>query len=162
MKNSNIIISVIIVLCIAAGVTAYSITNPEGSIFSLPGYTPSDTSGSGDLNTGGDGANNGSADNNSGSTGGSSGSGGSSSSGGSGNGNPGGSNSGSGGSNVHIGMTSSQAQAIINSAVGEPGAHAGTATWNSGLNMWVAKIYDKDGNVVDSIGVDASKRTNRV
>lgn len=159
MKNSNIIISVIIVLCIAAGVTAYSITNPEGNIFSLPGYTPSDSGDSGDLGTGGIGADNGTGTNDSGSNGGGSGSSGSSSSGGSSNHNSGG---GGSGSNVHIGMTSSQAQAIINGAVEEPGAHAGTATWNSALNMWVAKIYDKDGNVVDSIGVDANKRTNRV
>ncbi|MBZ9570930.1 endoglucanase [Methanobrevibacter sp. TMH8] len=153
MKNSNIIISVIIVLCIAGGVTAYSITNPEGSIFSLPGFTPSSDSGAGDL-AGDNGVNNGTTSNSSGSTGGSSS--------GSSNGGSSSQSSGSSGSNVHIGMTSSQAQTIINNAVGEPGAYAGSAQWDSSINMWVAKIYDKDGNVVDAIGVDSNKRTNRV
>jgi len=158
MKNSNIIISVIIVLCIAGGVSAYSFLNPEGSIFSLSGYTPSDGDDTGDL--GGDGnAINGTETNGGEITGGGSGSGGSSPGGGSGNGNSGGSG---GGSNVHIGMTSSQARTIINGAVSEPGAYAGTPRWDGSINMWISKIYDKDGNVVDSIGVDANKRTNKV
>ena len=148
MKNSNIIISVIIVLCIAAGVTAYSITNPENNIFSLPGYTPSDDA-DGDLN--GDGLNrdiiNGDGEN----------------SGNSGSHSNGGSGSGSGsGSGTHIGMTSSQAKQIITAAIGEKGSYAGTPRWDSSNQMWVAKIYDKDGNIVDSIGVDSDKRTNRV
>ena len=43
MKNSNIIISIIIVLCIAAAVTAYGLTNNEDSIFTnLTGFTPTD------------------------------------------------------------------------------------------------------------------------
>lgn len=146
MKNSNIIISVIIVLCIAGGVTAYSITNPEGSIFSLPGFTPSSDNGAGDLNTGGNGVNNGTTGNSSGSN-----SGGSS-----------GQRSGGSGSNAHNGITSSQAQSIINGAVDEPGSYAGKAQWDGSINMWVSKIYDKDGNVVDAIGVDSNKRTNRV
>jgi len=152
MKNSNIIISVIIVLCIASGVSAYSILNPEGSIFSLPGFTPSDNGDGGDLGTGN--GLNGTGTNDSG-AGGGTGSGGSSG-GGSGSGGSG------GGSNVHIGMTASQAQAKINSAVSEPGSYAGRPTWNGSINMWVAKIYDKNGTVVDSIGIDANGRTNRV
>ena len=43
MKNSNIIISVIIVLCIAAAVTAYGIANKENNIFTnLTGFTPTE------------------------------------------------------------------------------------------------------------------------
>jgi hypothetical protein len=34
MEKSNIIISVIVVLCIAAGVTAYGLSNPDDNIFS--------------------------------------------------------------------------------------------------------------------------------
>ena len=48
MDNSNIIISVIIVLCIAAGVTAYGISEGDNAVFSdLAGFTP-DSSNSGD------------------------------------------------------------------------------------------------------------------
>ena len=156
MKNSNIIISVIIVLCIAGGVSAYSYLNPEESIFSLSGFTYSDGDDDGELGNDGIGLN-GTETNGTDINGGGSGAGGSSSGGGSGGG-----NSGGGGSNVHIGMTASQAQAKINSAVSEPGAYAGRPTWNGAINMWVAKIYSKNGTVVDSIGVDANGRTNRV
>lgn len=46
MEKSNIIISVIIVICIAAGVTAYGLTNQDNAFFSeLPGL---DGSNSGD------------------------------------------------------------------------------------------------------------------
>ena len=156
MKNSNIIISVIIVLCIAAGVSAYNITNPESNILSLPGFTPSDDGDANDVNTGdGTGLNNGTGDTDTGNTGVSGSSSGSSNSGSSGTG---------GGSNApnHNGMTASQAKQIISSAIGEPGAYAGTPKWDSSIKMWVAKIYDKNGTVVDSIGVDADGRTNRV
>jgi len=151
MKNSNIIISVIIVLCIAGGVTAYSITNPEGNIFSLPDYTPPDNGDDSGIETDGEGLDGITADEN-GSTGGSG-------SGGSGSGSGG---SGSGGSAVHIGMTASQAKQKITAAIGVEGAYAGTPRWNSSIQMWVAKIYDKNGTVIDSIGVDANGRTNRV
>lgn len=41
MDNSSILISVIIVLCIAAGVTAYGLTNDSNTVFSdLAGFTP--------------------------------------------------------------------------------------------------------------------------
>ena len=41
MDNSSILISVIIVLCIAAGVTAYGLTNDSNTVFSdLAGITP--------------------------------------------------------------------------------------------------------------------------
>ena len=48
MDNSNIIISVIIVLCIAAGVTAYGISEGDNAVFTdLSGFSP-DSSSSGD------------------------------------------------------------------------------------------------------------------
>lgn len=48
MDNSNIIVSVIIVLCIAAGVTAYGLTHDTSGIMnSLSGFTPSSSSSSG-------------------------------------------------------------------------------------------------------------------
>ena len=41
MDNSSIIISVVIVLCIAAGVTAYGLTNDSSTVFNdLSGFTP--------------------------------------------------------------------------------------------------------------------------
>ena len=43
MDNSSIIISVVIVLCIAAGVTAYGLTNDSNNVFNdLAGFTPDD------------------------------------------------------------------------------------------------------------------------
>ena len=48
VDNSNIIISVIIVLCIAAGVTAYGISEGDNAVFTdLTGFSP-DSSSSGD------------------------------------------------------------------------------------------------------------------
>ena len=45
MDNSNIIISVIIVLCIAAGVTAYGISEGDNAVFNdLTGFSPDSTS----------------------------------------------------------------------------------------------------------------------
>ena len=41
MGHANIIISVIVVLCIAAGVTAYGLTNPDNAFSDLAGFTPS-------------------------------------------------------------------------------------------------------------------------
>jgi hypothetical protein len=145
MKNSNIIISVIIVLCIAGAVTAYSITNPEGGISNLLGYTPTDNGDNGDGSSGIDGINNGSSSN---SNGGSSG------------------NSGSSGNNntnpIHNGMNASQAKSIAQNAIAEEGAYAGNAYWDSSIEMWVVKVYNKHGKVVDGIGIDANGRTNRV
>ena len=41
MDNSSIIISIVIVLCIAAGVTAYGLTNDSNTVFNdLSGFTP--------------------------------------------------------------------------------------------------------------------------
>ena len=102
MDNSNIIISVIIVLCIAAGVTAYGISEGDNAVFTdLSGFSPDSS------NSGNDGIGNASMNNsNDGSgslisaptnSGGSTGSGGSGGGSGSGSGGSGG-GSGSGGS----------------------------------------------------------------
>ena len=40
MNHSNLLISIIIVLCIAAGVTAYGLTNPDNVFSNLAGFTP--------------------------------------------------------------------------------------------------------------------------
>lgn len=98
MDNSNIIISVIIVLCIAAGVTAYGISEGDNAVFSdLAGFSP-DSSNSGDNGIGNITANNsggsGSSPVATTSSGGSSGSASSGSGSNGGNGNGGGNNNG--------------------------------------------------------------------
>ena len=93
MDNSNIIISVIIVLCIAAGVTAYGISEGDNAVFTdLSGFSP-DSSNSGSDGIGNASMNN--SNNGSGSLISAPANGGSTGSGGSGSG---GSGSGSGGS----------------------------------------------------------------
>ena len=98
MDNSNIIISIIIVLCIAAGVTAYGISEGDNAVFNdLTGFSPdtsTDDSNGVDLTT--TDANDGSgSDTSSGSSGSSSSSsGGTHSNGGSNSGSSGGSGSG--------------------------------------------------------------------
>ncbi|WP_052332085.1 hypothetical protein [Methanobrevibacter arboriphilus] len=59
-------------------------------------------------------------------------------------------------------MTASQAKQIAQSVIQEPGAYAGDAQWDSSIQMWVVKVYDKNGNVVDGIGVEPNGHTNRV
>jgi len=153
MKNSNIIISVIIVLCIAGGVAAYDIVNPDANIFSFQSVTPSGDGNNPD-NTG-DGLNTGDTPGANGNPGTGGSSGGSSSGGGSGSG-----GSGSGGSQG--GMSAAQAKRIAQNAIAEPGATAGNPVWDGSIKMWVVKVYDKNGTVIDAIGVDSNGRTNRV
>ena len=62
MDNSSIIISIVIVLCIAAGVTAYGLTNDSNTVFNdLSGFTPDEqgNTGIGNNSTGLEGANSG-------------------------------------------------------------------------------------------------------
>lgn len=151
MDNSNIIISIIIVLCIAAGVTAYSLTNDGDNIFTnLQGVTPEsgDDAGSNDLgllaNTqvNGNGASGGT------SSGGSSGSG--SSSGGSGGGSSGGGGSGGGGSSY---ISQQQAKNIASGYVSQSGCYVGTPYISNG--MYYCPVFDKAGNKVDCIVLNA-------
>jgi len=177
MDKANIIISIIVVLCIAAAVTAYGITNSDNPIFSdLSSMGANDNTGNGlgnnttlNNNSGSsvattDGSSS-SADSGSGSSdsyssgssssGSSSGSSSSSSSGSSSS-----SDSGSdSGSSTH--MSYSTAKSIANDAVLEDGCYAGSGYYSNGY--WIFTIYDADGNAVDSIGVnDATGGTDRV
>ena len=179
LDKANIIISIIIVLCIAAAVAAYGITNSDSRIFSgLSSMSANDHgNGLGNNTTHGNGTGSsvattqGSAgSSNSGSSSGSSGAGsgvatssgssnGGSSSSGSGSSSSGGSSSSSSSSSTHLSYSS--AQSIANSAVGEPGCYAGSVYYSGGY--WYATIYDQDGNAVDSIGInDATGSVGRM
>lgn len=167
MDNSNIIISIIIVLCIAAGVTAYGISEGDNAVFNdLTGFTPSGsssgTNGIGDLigndsnqGTGSTGAS--TAPNSGGSSGGSS-------SGGSGTGTGSGSNSGSssnGGGSGNGGNTNQsqptnkisaqEAQSLASQYIGEPGAYVSSVKDDG--SMYICYIANSTGDVVDAIGI---------
>ncbi len=166
MEKSNIIISIIIVLCIAAAVAAYGITNSNNPIFS-------DLSSMNSNNNLGDGIGNNSTVGNSSNTATSSGS----SNGGSSNGV---SSGGSSSSGSHQSSSSSSsrssssgssssgtaklsyatAKSIANGAVGEPGCYAGSGYYSGGY--WYFTILDEDGKAVDTISVnDATGATGR-
>jgi hypothetical protein len=135
MKNSNIIVSVIIVLCIAAAVTAYGLTNNgEDNIFTnLASLNPTE-----DSATDGDGQNAGNGGSGSGeSTGGS------------------GSNNGGNAS----GISSSEAKDLVNNHyIGEEGYYAGTPKLLDG--NWCVPVLDKDGVVKGEIWIDAKTGEN--
>ena len=176
MDKANIIISIIIVLCIAAAVAAYGITNSNSPIFSdLSSMGANDNTGDGlgnntavtngtgssvattssgsDVSSGSSGSSSGSSS--SGSSSGSSSSGSSSSSSSSGSGSGGGSSSSS------TKLSYSTAKAIASDAIAEEGCYAGSGYYSNGY--WIFTIYDADGNAVDSIGVnDATGMTERV
>lgn len=176
MDKANIIISVIIVLCIAAAVAAYGITNSDNPIFSDLSSMSSNNNGNGlgnnttnPTNTSSVAVTNGGGSSNAGSGSGASsgssygGSGSSSSSSASsydsGSSNSG-SNSNSGSSSSGTSLSYSSAQSIANSAVGEPGCYAGSVYYSGGY--WYATIYDEDGNAVDSIMIsDATGSVSR-
>ena len=141
MDHSNMIISVVIVLCIAVGVTAYSIINPDRSITNLLGYTSTDIENTNDgKSPSNNGINNGSGDNNRSSS----------------------SNGRSSSSSSTGSITASEAKKIVQGAIEEPGTYTGSEQWDSSMQMWVVKVYDRNGKVIDSIGVDSNRRTNRV
>ena len=170
MDKENIIISIIIVLCIAAAVAAYGLTNSNNPIFSdLSSMSGSDSSGHGPGNnstlkhntssnvatTAGSGSSGSSGSSSSGSGSGS----GSSSGGSSGGGSGGGGSGGGSGSGTHLSYA--QALNIVNGALGEEGVHAEYDRFENGY--WIFRIYDASGNHVDSIGVnDATGMTERV
>lgn len=149
-------------LCIAAAVAAYGITNGDSPIFSnLTSMGSNDNGGNGVGNhtitanttnpTSGGSSDGGS--NNGGSGSGSSGSGangGSSSNGGS---NSGGGGSGNGGSGSNV-VPASTIQNDAAQYIGEPGCYAGTP-YQSG-DYWIVPIYDSNGTQVDSIGYTLS------
>ena len=158
MDKSNLIISIIVVLCIAAAVAAYGIINNQDAVFSdLASMnsgsgnggngignnttqngtsTSSDGSGSGGSSSGGDGAG--------------SGSGAGSSSGGSGSGS--GSGSG-GGSSSGPNYSSSQIRSIANSHIGESGCYAGTPSYSGGY-LYVTIYNSTDNSAVDGVVIN--------
>ena len=168
MNNSNIIVSIIIVLSIAAGVTVYGLNEGDNAVFSdLTGFTPassdSGSNGLGDLisndsNQQNSGMNGVSSPSSSGSSGGSSG--GSSSNGGSGSGSSssGGSGSGgsgsSGGSQTPTKISSSQAKSIASGFIEEDGAYVSNVKDDG--SMYICYISDANGEVVDAIGISYS------
>ena len=170
LDKENIIISIIIVLCIAAAVAAYGLTNSNNPIFSdLSSMSGDDASGHGPGNnstakhnhssnvaTTARGGSGGTSSGGSGSGGSGSGSG----SGGSGGGDSGGGGSGGGGgSSTHLSYA--QALSIVNDAIQVEGAHAEYDRFENGY--WIFRVYDSSGNHVDSIGVnDATGMTERI
>jgi hypothetical protein len=128
MEKKNIIISFVIVLCIAAGVTAYELINPDNSIFtSLTGFTPEDPA------TGGDGQ-------------------------GPGNNGSGGNGAGNGGSGLNNGggskISSSDARNIANNHIEMDGYSAGTPRVLNNGN-WYVPVVDSHGNIVDGFEIDS-------
>ena len=149
MDKANLIISIIIVLCIATAVAAYGIINNDNPIFSELPNMGSDDGGSGNgvgnNTTHGNSTSSGSSSSSSGSASSSSGS---SSRSGSGSG----SGSGGGGSSQQTSHSSAQIRAIANSAILEEGCYAGTPQYSNGY--WYVAVYDASGNVVDSLAIN--------
>lgn len=158
MDKSNIIISIIIVICIAAGVAAYGITNSENPVFS---NLNSVDSGSGDS---GNGIGNNTTHHDSPSTN-SHGSGVSSGSG-SGSSSSSGSGSGSGSGRGHHPtpsptpstpkITSGEAKSIATQNIEAVGWYAGTPTLSADKTVWYVPIFDQSGATVDSIEINAN------
>lgn len=169
MDKSNIIISIIIVICIAAGVAAYGITNSENPVFS---NLNSVDSGSGDSGNGignntthHDSQSTNSHGSGNGGTGTGSGSGVSSGSG-SGSSSSSGSGSGSGSGRGHHPtpspnpstpkITSGEAKSIANQNIEAVGWYAGTPTLSADKTVWYVPIFDQNGATVDSIEINAN------
>ena len=159
MDKANLIISIIIVLCIATAVAAYGIINNDNPIFSELPNMGSDDGGSGNgvgnntthgnsTSSGSSSSSSGSASSSSSSSGSASSSSGSSSRSGSGSG----SGSGGGGSSQQTSHSSAQIRAIANSAILEEGCYAGTPQYSNGY--WYVAVYDASGNVVDSLAIN--------
>ena len=163
MDKANIIISIIIVLCIAAAVTAYGITNTDNPIFSSLSSMGANDAGNGignnttSLNNSGSsvattagssGSGSGSSDYSSGSSSDTSSS--SSSSSSSDTSTSSSTSSDSGSSSTQLSY--SDAKAIAADAILEDGCYAGDGYYSDGF--WYFTIYDQDGNAVDTISVD--------
>jgi hypothetical protein len=126
MKNANIIISVLIVLCIASGVTAYGILNPEENLFTnLVSFTPSDNP-SNEENGEDTGDGSGKSRSNSGTQ----------------------SNGGS------SGISSVEAKNIASDCIKEQGCYAGNPKILDYSGNWYVPVLDNDGNTVDGIEID--------
>lgn len=167
MDNSNIIISVIIVLCIAAGVTAYGISEGDNAVFNdLTGFSPDSSSSqdngidnlfgdnSGD-GTGSD-VSNGGSSGSSGSSGGTHSNGGSNSGSGfgSGSGSGSGGNSGGSGGQGQSKISADQAKSVASSFIGEAGAYVSNVKDDG--TQYICYISDANGTVVDAIAISYS------
>lgn len=157
MDKSNIIISIIIVICIVAGVAAYGITNSENPVFS---NLNSVDSGSGDS---GNGIGNNTTHHDSPSTN-SHGSGNGGTGTGSGSGVSSGSGSGSGRGHHPTPsptpstpkITSGEAKSIATQNIEAVGWYAGTPTLSADKTVWYVPIFDQSGATVDSIEINAN------
>ena len=161
MEKSNLIISIIIVLCIAAAVAAYGLTNNQGAIFSDLASMGSNSGNGGHgignntthnaTNTAGSGSGSGSSSGSSSSTGSGSGSGsGSSPRGGGSSSGGGGSGGGSGSGTVH---SSSEIRSIAMDHVQVSGCYAGTPSYSDGY--WYVTIYNStDDSAVDGLVIN--------
>lgn len=170
MDNSNIIISVIIVLCIAAGVTAYGISEGDNAVFNdLTGFSPDSSSSSdnginnifGDDSGDGTGSDvsNGGSSGSSGSSGGTHSNGGSNSGSGSGSGSSSGSgsgsNSGGSGGQGQSKISADQAKALVNNNfISEAGAYVSNVKDDG--TQYICYISDANGTVVDAIAISYS------
>ena len=151
MDKANLIISIIVVLCIATAVAAYGIINNQNAVFSDLASMDSGSSSSGSGNNiGNNTTHTGTSTSSSGSSSGSSGSGSSGSGSGSGSRNSGsGSGSGSGGgSGSSVIHSSSQIRNIAMKHVEVSGCYAGTPSYSNGY--WYVKIYNSTDNSVVS------------
>ena len=158
MDKANIIISIIIVLCVAAAVAAYGLTNSDNPIFSGLSSMSSNTAGSGVGNSTAAHNGTGTSSTTGSSSSGSGSSGGSSSGTGTGGGSGSSGSGGGSGSNTHLSY--SEAQSIANGAIGVQGSYAANGYYSGGY--WYFTIYDANGNNVDIISVnDATGATGR-
>ena len=166
MDNSNIIISIIIVLCIAAGVTAYGISEGDNAVFNdLTGFSPdssSDGNGLDDIigtdandGTGSDGSSgsSGSSSGSSGSSGGTNSNGGSNS-GGSGSSSGGSGSGGNGGGSGSSKISPDRAKTIASGFIGEEGAYVSSVKDDG--TQYICYISNSNGTVVDAIGISYS------
>ncbi len=157
MEKSNLIISIIIVVCIAAGVAAYGITNSDNVIFSNLAGVGSD-SGNNGLGSG----NNSSGINVETGSGSSSGTGsgsghGSGTGSGSGSGQGSGTGSGSGGSKPspsQTKITPSKAKSIANQHISQEGCYAGTPQ-DTG-SEYIVPVLNENGKQVGEISISYS------
>ncbi|WP_458454996.1 endoglucanase [Methanobrevibacter sp.] len=174
MDKANVIISIIIVLCIAAAVAAYGITNSDNPIFSdLSSMNANDAgNGLGNNTTTGNGSSvavtnsapstvsSGSGSGSSGSSSSGSSSSSSSSSGSSSSGSSSSDSSSSDSGSASTSLSYSDAKSIASGAIEEEGCYAGSGYYSGGY--WYFTIYDADGNAVDGIAVnDATGMTER-
>ena len=160
MDKSNIIISIIIVLCIAAAVTAYGITNTDNPIFSNLSSMGANNAGHGIGNNTTLGNHSASVATTAGSSNSGTGSGSSSGSdsGSSSSSSSSDSSSSSSSDSSSSGISYSDAEAIASGSVLEEGCYIGEGYYSDG--MWIFNVYDSNGTIVDSIGVDASGSTS--